>query len=712
MNEVRILVVDDEPVTRIITETVLRGQGFVVLSTESAEAAFAALAGGFAPQLILLDVVMPGMSGYEACRRLRTDPRYEHLPIVMLTSLDDQKSIDEAYFSGATDFFTKPLNMPLLPHRVRHLLRSAMTFQQLLDSRETLLTTQRLASLGDWEVDGDGTLVNCSAQYREILGVGSPPRPAGVLMARVHREDRARLGATRAGLACGVPYQLDYRLTGRDGSFTHLHEVGYPNPAGAGGGYGYTQDITQRVVAEEQVRQLAWYDPLTGLKNRSRMAELMAGGMSGAQGEALPLTLFFIQLSGLRKFSLLVGQAVADAALQALGERLKRFLGSDAAALTGFAPDLLLRANLGRYDESDFLLSLPGEHSRERLGEFADVLLATVAAPLPVGDEELRMAPAIGIGRCPADAREAHELIRCAMYSAALAGGEGTRPIVFFDPAHDAVAASRHLLERQLRSAIDLGDQLLLYFQPKVDALTGAPVGAEVLMRWRHPARGMVSPGEFIPLAERTGLIRPMTDWLLAQAVEQIAAWHGAGLLPGRISINMSAHSFYGGGLVRLLDDILARTGVAGAQLVVEITEGTLMHDHAAALQVLTALRERQVGISLDDFGTGYSSLGYLQRFPIDEIKVDRSFVTDVDSNPANQALVSAIVGLGGAFRLSVVAEGVETAAEAECLRRLGCGVLQGFLYGRPMPAPDFAAYLAASRPEPPAGAVRSASVS
>ncbi len=275
MNEVRILVVDDEPVTRIITETVLRGQGFVVRSTESAEAAFAALAGGFAPQLILLDVVMPGMSGYEACRRLRTDPRYEHLPIVMLTSLDDQKSIDEAYFSGATDFFTKPLNMPLLPHRVRHLLRSAMTFQQLLDSRETLLTTQRLASLGDWEVDGDGTLVNCSAQYREILGVGSPPRPAGVLMARVHREDRARLEAARAGLACGVPYQLDYRLTGRDGSFTHLHEVGYPNPAGAGGGYGYTQDITQRVVAEEQVRQLAWYDPLTGLKNRSRMAELM-----------------------------------------------------------------------------------------------------------------------------------------------------------------------------------------------------------------------------------------------------------------------------------------------------------------------------------------------------------------------------------------------------------------------------------------------------
>ena len=158
-----VLVVDDEPVTRIITDKVLQAQGFTVRSAESAEAAFALLAEDFRPDLILLDVVMPGMSGYEACRRLRADPGFEHLPIVMLTSLDDQKSIDEAYFSGATDFFTKPLNMPLLPHRVRHLLRSAMTFRQLLESRETLIATQKLARLGDWELDGSGALVNCSA---------------------------------------------------------------------------------------------------------------------------------------------------------------------------------------------------------------------------------------------------------------------------------------------------------------------------------------------------------------------------------------------------------------------------------------------------------------------------------------------------------------------------------------------------------------------
>ena len=701
MTEVRILVVDDEPVSRLITETVLTGQGFVVRSAESAEQAFAQLAEGFAPSLILLDVVMPGMSGYEACRRLRADPGFEHLPIVMLTSLDDQKSIDEAYFSGATDFFTKPLNMPLLPHRVRHLLRSAMTFRQLLESRETLIATQKLARLGDWELDGSGALVNCSAQYRDMLGIGRPPRPAGALMVRVHREDCARLEAARAGLRQGVPYKLDYRLAGTDGSFTYLHEVGYPKTgeSGESGAFGYTQDITQRVVAEDQMRQLAWYDPLTGLKNRSRMVELMTREMAGPQGEALPLNLFFIQLSGLRRFSSLFGQSMADAALLVLSERLKGFLRNNEATLAVFGPALLNKANLGRYDESDFILSLPGEHSAESLRQFAEALLSGLAAPMQVEtnglSEELRLAPAIGIGRCPTDAGEARELIRCAMHSATLAATSGAVRVVFFDPALDAEAASRHLLERQLRVAVDNGEELQLYFQPKVNAVTGAPVGAEVLMRWRHPERGLVGPGEFIPLAERTGIIKPMTDWLIARAVEQIARWHGAGLKPGRISINMSAHSFYAGGLVRLMDDILGRTGVAGSQLLVEITEGTLMHDYTAALQVLTALRERNIGISLDDFGTGYSSLGYLQRFPIDEIKVDRSFVTDVDSKAGNRALVSAIVGLGDALNLSVVAEGVETAAEADCLRTLGCDIFQGYLYGRPMPAADFAAYLA-----------------
>ncbi len=694
MNEVRILVVDDEPVTRMITESVLAAQGFIVEAAESAEVALQLLADGFEPQVILLDVIMPGMSGYEACRRLRANPRFEHLPIVMLTALDDQKSIDEAYFSGATDFITKPLNMPLLPHRIRYLLRSAMTFQQLLESRETLINTQKIARLGDWELDGAGNLVNCAEQYRALLGIGRLPRPAAALLARVHQEDCAGLEAARSGLLQGFPYQLDYRVSAADGSVVHLHEVGYPKP-GAAGGYGYTQDITQRVVAEEQVRRLAWYDPHSGLLNRSRIGELTAREMSGPEGRPLPLGLLFIQLSGLRKASLLMGQATADAALLVFCERLRQF--AEGALVTTADGNLqsLRRARLGRYDEADFLLALPGELPRAGWQQLAERLLAEIAAPLEVDGEALLLAPSIGIARSPDDATEVQELIRCAMRSANLAAGDGAARIVFYDPAHDAEEASLHLLERQLRAAVDAGDQLQLYFQPKVDAVSGRPVGAEVLMRWFHPERGMVSPGEFIPLAERTGLIRPMTDWLLARTVEQIAAWRAAGLVPGKISINVSAHSFYGGGLVRHIDEVLARNGVAGEQLFIEITESILMHDREAAVQVLSALRERHIGISVDDFGTGYSSLGYLQRFPVDEIKIDRSFVTDVDSKSGNQALVSAIVGLGRALGLSVVAEGVETDAQAARLRQLGCDVLQGFLYARPMPAEQFEGYVA-----------------
>ena len=705
MNEVRILVVDDEPVTRMITESVLAAQGFIVEAAETAEVALEMLADGFVPQVILLDVIMPGMSGYEACRRLRADPRFEHLPIVMLTALDDQKSIDEAYFSGATDFITKPLNMPLLPHRIRYLLRSAMTFQQLLESRETLINTQKIARLGDWELDGAGALVNCAEQYRALLGIGRLPRPAAALLARVHHEDCAALEAARSGLLKGFPYQLDYRVTAADGSIVHLHEVGYPKPGqGATGGYGYTQDITQRVVAEEQVRRLAWYDPHSGLLNRSRISELTARDMSGPEGRPLPLGLLFIQLSGLRKASLLLGQATADAALLMLCERLRQFAERALVTTADGPQQSLRRARLGRYDEADFLIALPGELPRAAWQQLAEQLLAEISAPLEVDGEALQLAPSIGIARSPDDAADVQELIRCAMRSANLAAGDPAVHIVFYDPAHDAEEASLHLLERQLRAAIDSGDQLQLYFQPKVDAASGLPVGAEVLMRWPQPERGMVSPGEFIPLAERTGLIRPMTDWLLLRAVEQIAAWQAAGLEPGKISINVSAHSFYGGGLVRHIDELLARSGVAGEQLFIEITESTLMHDREAAVQVLSDLRERHIGISVDDFGTGYSSLGYLQRFPVDEIKIDRSFVIDVDSKAGNQALVSAIVGLGRALGLSVVAEGVETDAQAARLRHLGCDVLQGFLYARPMPADQFTAYIAGAtgRASPP----------
>lgn len=611
----------------------------------------------------------------------------------MLTALDDQKSIDEAYFSGATDFITKPLNMPLLPHRVRHQLRSAMTFQQLMMSRETLLNTQKLAGLGDWTLDGDGGLRDCSEQFRALLGIGRPPRPAASLLTRVHPADRARVEAARAGLSRGHAFEIEYRLTRADGRLTHLHEVGYPNPPGAeGGGYGYTQDITKRVETEVQIRRLAWYDPLTGLLNRSRLFELLEDEL--AAGRALALC--FIQLSGLHRFSLLYGQLCADSALGAFVGRLDCWLAEQAIGGVAVAE---LGWRLARYDEASFVLTLTGELTRDALAGFAEALRLSVAAPLSVtvgeAAEEINLVPAIGVSRAPADAVEVQELMRCAMRCATRATAESCIRAVFFDPAYDAELSARHALERQLRIAIDNGDQLQLYFQPKVDADHGLVVGAEVLLRWRHPERGMVSPGEFIPLAERSGLIRPMTDWLLGEAAEQIARWNAAGLLPGRVSVNVSAHSFYGGGLVRLMDDTLARTGVTGEQLIVEITEGTLMHDNVTALQVLDALRARHIGISLDDFGTGYSSLGYLQRFPIDEIKIDRSFVIDLDSKASNQALVRAIVTLASALGLSVVAEGVETECQAAHLRRLGCHVLQGFLFGRPMPAADFAACLA-----------------
>ena len=276
----RILVVDDEPVMRTITESVLAQHEFEVSTTESAEQAILMISEGFVPDLLLLDVLMPGMNGFEACRILRRKHRLEHLPIIMLTALDDQVSIDEAYRCGATDFITKPLNIPLLPHRIRYLLRSSLAIRELYDSQMTLINTQQIARLGNWTMDTAGNIIRASREYLEIIGTSQLPVPEQRLMLRVHREDRAALQRQRAEMRMGRPYQLDYRLrsVSDDDVWFHVHERGFPRFDERHqyiGAEGFTQDISERVAQEERIRDLAWHDAVTGLNNRARLVELL-----------------------------------------------------------------------------------------------------------------------------------------------------------------------------------------------------------------------------------------------------------------------------------------------------------------------------------------------------------------------------------------------------------------------------------------------------
>lgn len=693
----RILVVDDEPVMRTITQTVLAQHEFDVIVAESAEEAFELIGRGELPDLLLLDVLMPGMNGFDACRALRRQHHLEHLPIIMLTALDDQASIDEAYRCGATDFITKPLNMPLLPHRVRYLLRSAQAFKELMDSQENLINTQQIAHLGNWMMDEHGAVVNASRQYLDIIGASMLPVPKERLLARVHREDRAALVRGRTELKSGRSYRLDYRLRGLhdESTWFHVHEMGFPRFGDVGeylGASGFIQDITQRVEQEEKIRQLAWHDSLTGLYNRNRLLELLDRDLNNAETPYV-LALLFIHFDHLRQIAMVAGQEIADTVIKVQASRLSSLLD---ASTEDPGKAMLGAAALARYDEQSLIVALPGQQDHEVIRRLAEAICETLARPVFLGAEEFLSKPFIGISCYPEDATDSQELMRRATLVALRAARSEGATVNFFDPEHDREAMQRMVMERSLRVALEQGNELLPFLQPKISARTGQVLGAEVLLRWQHPLKGLVSPAQFIPLAEETGLIHPISEWLISHVCEMLARWQQKNPNLGCISINLSAHSFFDRTLVQFVDEVLYRTGVAPSQLIVELTETVLMQDTDAANRVIASLRQRGIRISLDDFGTGFSSLGYLNRFDIDEIKIDRSFVLDLEADRTAQALVQAIISLGHALGLEVVAEGVETEAQASLLRQMGCDIFQGFLFARPMPAGDFPAFVEA----------------
>ncbi len=689
----RIVIVDDEPVMRTITQSVLSQHNFDVITFVSAEDAIKSIVDGQVPDLLLLDVLMPGMNGFDACRVLRCMPRLTYLPIIMLTALDDQASIDEAYSCGATDFITKPLNIPLLPHRLRYLLRSAITFKDLVDSETALIHAQKIAQLGNWYMDSDGAIVAASKQCLDIFGAEQLPLTETHLLARVHREDRNILIHCRTEMRLGRPYQLDYRLRSiaEADRWRHVHERGTPQfdeQRNYRGASGFTQDISERVAQEEKIRRLAWHDPVTGLNNRDRLIELLERDMK-SEGEKPGIAILFIHLSNLREVSTVLGQDIADGAIQNVSSRLKTALESPPDN-TEFGAECLLDAKLARYDEQSLVITLPACLERDPIHSFAQYLHASLRTPMQILGEEMLMSPYVGISYYPNDASESAELIRRAMLVALHSANTHGSSVSFFDPKHDHEATERMILERGLRAALEQGGQLEPYFQPKISAATGEIVGAEVLLRWLHPTLGFIVPDRFIPVAEECGLIHPISEWLISRVCELVADWLAMRQDCGTISINLSASSFFQRTLIQHIDEVLERTGIPASKLIIELTESVLMQNADTAHLVIGELRNRGIRISLDDFGTGFSSLGYLNRFSIDEIKIDRSFVVNLENDHKERALVQAIITLGRALGLKVVAEGVETLIQADLLKQMGCDLFQGFLFARPMSAEHF----------------------
>ncbi len=438
-------------------------------------------------------------------------------------------------------------------------------------------------------------------------------------------------------------------------------------------------DITARKSAEEQIEYLAHHDPLTDLPNRVLLRDRFLQAQGQAARSANRVAILFLDLDHFKLVNDTLGHPIGDRLLQAVAERLRRGVRET--------------DTISRQGGDEFVIVLPELADPESAGSIAGKLMEQMHEPVRVNGHRLNVTFSLGIALYPDDGEDFDTLMKkadTAMYSAKEAGRNTLR---FFTAAMNVEAAARLKLQNRLQRALEK-EELVLYYQPQFDLASGRILGAEALLRWRDPERGLVPPGEFIPVAEDTGLIGPIGEWVIGEACRELRRWHEAGATDLSMAVNLSPVQFRRSRLVEIAARALQENRLPAECLEFELTESLLIREDAAILETLTALKGLGVKLSIDDFGTGYSSLAYLKRFNVDKLKIDQSFIRELCSNPDDEAIVSAVITMARQLRLRTVAEGVENAEQATMLRRFDCDEVQGFLFGRPMPAADFQALL------------------
>src|ERR1700744_1262798 len=568
-----VLVVDDDPGARLLVSSALEVAGFQVITAADGRSAIDKFQAHPA-DCVVLDVVMPGMSGFDVCRELRALPSSRHVPILMQTSLDDMHSVQRAYNAGATDFSSKGINPMLLAERVKFLVRAKETQDQLRES-------------------------------------------------------------------------------------------------------------------EARVRYLAYYDPLTGLPKPQTQMQILEQQVEWAAPRQRGLAVLMIDVDNFSRINDTQGQAVGDSLLKEIAHRLQLCLRDNERATAQDSELNDINDWVARTGGDEFALALPGIATTDSVQVVAQRVQLALARPFVFAQQEIPLSATIGVSMFPGDAPTAEALIKNA--DAAMHHGKkaGHGRLEFFKKSISTRAAKHLSMEADLRKAVERSE-FTLHYQPRL-GIEGMRVEAvEALLRWWHPQRGFVSPDEFIPLAEQSGLIVEIGDWVLREACAQARRWRDAGAHAWQVAVNVSGVQFRDGTLVERVSRAVAAAGIEPRMIELEFTEGALIEYSAMVSKAVKALKELGVATALDDFGTGYSSLSYLRHFPIDTLKIDRVFVRDIASRSSGNApLVDAIIAMARSLGLATVAEGVETEAQWQYLTDREATQVQGFLFCRPLSIPD-----------------------
>ena len=498
----------------------------------------------------------------------------------------------------------------------------------------------------------------------------------------VHPDDSQRcLDVYMSSFDRREKFSMDYRLRRYDGEYRWIRDDGCPlyNSEGEFIGYiGYCLDITGRKQDEDLIQRLAHFDVLTGLPNRVLFTDRINHALSMAQRSQGQLAVLFLDLDHFKNVNDTLGHRIGDALLIEVAKRLKSAMreGDTASRLGG----------------DEFILVLPGTDVNGAV-HVAEKLLETVAQLCRIEQQELVITPSIGIAMYPDDGEDFDTLSKCADVAMYRAKHDGRNNYRFFTPEMQTHSVRTLQLENALRYALER-DEFSLHYQPQISMQDGRIIGAEALLRWQHPRLGMVSPAEFIPIAESSGQILQIGEWVLRTAAHQMKSWMDSGLEPMIIGVNLSAVQFRNPNLPELVTQILDSVKLPPQYLELELTEGVAMDDPLGAIAVMDSLHERGIRVSIDGFGTGYSSLSYLKRFRVYKLKIDQSFVRDITDDPEDKAIVSAIISLASSLGLQTIAEGVETEGQLAFLREQGCNEVQGYYFSKPLPAEKFEAFV------------------
>jgi diguanylate cyclase (GGDEF)-like protein len=678
------LVVDDDRGARLIASTVLEELGFTVEQAADGIEALSAFERS-KPGIVLLDVVMPEMDGFTVCREIRNrSEQGRHIPVLMMTGLDDIDSINRAYDAGATDFITKPINWAIFLHRLRYIWRSTLVSHDLRKSE--MKNRALIDALPDLllRITSDGRIL----ELREPGGFDQVFSGAGLLSRKINEvfsEEVSRpiMQNLYRALTFGGMQFFEHNLpVDEDARYYEWRIVG----SGKDEALAIVRDITERKRTEERVFRLAYHDILTGLLNRNSFKEHLTQALAQAQRHGRYVATLFLDLDRFKRINDTFGYKVGDLLLQSVAERIRE------GVRKGDKPARNVDS-VSRLGGDEFTILLPEISHVQDSAKVAKRILETVSSPIIIAGHEIFITGSIGITVYPMDGEDPDTLLKnadAAMYSAK---EQGRNNYQFYSEAMNASSFKRLSLENALRKALDR-QEFVLYYQPQVHIDSGKIVGMEALLRWKHPEIGTVPPGDFIPLAEETGLIVPIGEWVLDTACIYNKALQKMGLPPRRMAVNISSVQFRPGKLVATITHALKVSGLDARWLEIELTESAIMKNMEESSGILRELKLMGLRVAIDDFGTGYSSLAHLKRFPLDILKIDRSFIRDIPGDRDNEAIAAAIIAMAQSLNLEVIAEGVETEDQFSFLRDHGCGALQGFMFSPALPGEEMIEYL------------------